>query len=107
MKLTIAEVKEMFKKEFENNEIADIEVYAPMSEGKHYPNHFSTDNCKPVDEYDDSTLVGLWELMDETDYEHSILGNSSERADFEAWYDDKNAKVLVLLKSTAHDGEAE
>lgn len=35
--------------------------------------------------------------MDEEDYQHSILANSCEVADFAQWYDDKDAKVLVMM----------
>lgn len=82
----------MFKGEY-----VDIEFYEPRSWGKHKPLRFHTDNCDYVDSASDIRAVHLWELMSEEDYEYSILANSSERADFDMWYDDKNAKVLCIM----------
>lgn len=90
--MTVAEVKEMFKGEY-----VDIEFYEPRSWGKHAPHRFHTDNCVSVDSASDIRDVHLWELMSEEDYDNSILANSSERADFDMWYDDKNAKVLCIM----------
>lgn len=39
----------------------------------------------------------LYSLMDETEYNNSILANTDTYADFANWYDDKNAKVLCAL----------
>lgn len=92
--MTVKEIKEIY-----DGNYVDLEVYKPMSTGKHYPHCFHTDNCKSVLEYNDNDDVGLWELMDEYDYEHSILANGDISADFEDWYGNKEAKVLcVMLK---------
>jgi hypothetical protein len=90
--MTIKEVKEMYKGQYD-----EIEVYEPNSRGNHYPNHFHTDNCKYTEEYSDESEVGLYELMNEDDYEHSINANSCVTTDFEEWYDDKEAKVLCIM----------
>lgn len=92
IKMTIKEVKEMYKGEY-----ADVEVYKTDEVGDHYPRHFHTDNCKAIDDYMEEAEVGLYELMDEEEYNNSILANTSERADFADWYDDKEAKVLCIM----------
>lgn len=99
MKMTIKEVKEMYKEKFDNGEVYDIEVYEPRGWGRHYPDHFHTDNCDFVDEseWNDDTFVELYELMNEEDYRYSIDANSCISTNFEEWYDDKNAKVLVMM----------
>lgn len=92
--MTIKEVKKMYKGQYE-----DIEVYKPNSIGRYYPNHFHTDNCKFTEEYSDESEVGLYELMVEEDYKHSINANSCVTTDFEEWYGNKKAKVFcVMLK---------
>lgn len=83
--MTVAEVKEMYK----NRDYVDMEVYTG--------DHFHTDFCKWTDEYSDDSEVKGWSLMDEEEYNNTILANACPQADFEEWYDDKNAKVLVLL----------
>ena len=90
--MTIKEVKEMY-----DGEYVDVEVYEPNSRGEYYPNHFHTDNCKLTEEFTDESKVGLYELMDEEDYEHSINANSCMETDFEEWYDNKDAKVLCIM----------
>lgn len=47
------------------NNYDDIEVYYPLSTGRHYPNYFHTDNCKLVDNYNELSQVGFYELMGE------------------------------------------
>lgn len=106
---TIKEIKELYEKEFRNEEIYDIEVYKPCSWGRYYPNCFHTDNCNFVDEseWNDETKVGLHELMNEEDYQHSIDANNSIPTNFEEWYGDKNAKVLVLMLADDYDCDNE
>ena len=90
--MTIKEVKEMYKGQYD-----EIEVYSTGNVGRHYPNHFHTDNCRFTEEYTDESEVGLYELMDEEDYDRSIMANCSEHADFGEWYDNKDAKVLCIM----------
>lgn len=90
---TVKDVKELYKGEY-----AEIEVYKPVGVGEHYPDHFHTDNCKGIEEgFDDESEVGLYELMDEDDYNDSILANSCMKADFGEWYGSKDAKVLCMM----------
>jgi hypothetical protein len=35
--------------------------------------------------------------MSEEEYDHSILANTSDKADFIDWYGDKDAKVLCIM----------
>lgn len=90
--MTIKNVKDMYKGKYE-----DIEIYRPCSIGEHYPNHFHTDNCSFTEEFTDESEVGLYELMDEEDYNNSIMSNVSDYADFEGWYGNKNAKILCIM----------
>lgn len=39
------------------------------------------------------------QLMNEEEYEHTLLANDCTTADFEDWYGDKDAKVLVVAIS--------
>ena len=47
--------------------------------------------------YDDDMEVGLYELMDEEEYNNTIMANCDIYADFEDWYGDKDAKVLCVM----------
>lgn len=82
---TVKEVKEMYKNEFDY-----VEVYKTTC-GK--ADHFHTDNCIEVD-YEEDTLVYMWELMDEWEYNHSILANTD--FSFDDIFD-KNDKILVMM----------
>lgn len=75
---------------------ADIEVYKPNNCGEYYPNHFHTDNCKFTDDWTEDSYVKLVDLMDEEDYNNSLMENC-DSADFEEWYGDKNAKILCMM----------
>lgn len=41
--------------------------------------------------------VMCYGLVNEKEYNNTIMINSSEQADFEEWYEDKNAKVLIIV----------
>ena len=96
--MTIAEVKELYKGEY-----TEVEVYEPINRGKHNPNRIHTDNCydlgdcSPHGNYAEDMAVGLYQLMSEEDYNHTLLSNADLYADFEGWYGDKNAKVLCIM----------
>ena len=90
--MTVKEVKEMYEGQYK-----EIEVYSTWNVGKHYPDHFHTDNCKFTEEFTDESKVGLYELMDEEDYNHSIMANASDYVDFEDWFGNKNAKILCIM----------
>ena len=82
--MTVGEVKEMYSGRY-----VDCEIWEDGGNGT-----FHTDNIRSRDDGDD---VVDWELMDEDDYEHSVLANSCTVADFESWYGDSGAKVLCIL----------
>lgn len=91
--MTFKEVKELYKGEY-----VDVEVWQPTYGcGGYYPLSFHTDNCEGVEYIDDNELIGLWQLMDEYDYNHSICANCCVSADFDEWYGDKDAKVLCVM----------
>jgi len=61
-----------------------------------------TDNTACMDmKVDDlpERFTGDVQLMCEQEYDDTLLGNSSMCADFEDWYGDKDAKVLVVVLS--------
>ena len=103
-------VKELLK--MYHGEYADVEIYIPRSIGEHYPTVFHTDNCEWV--YSDSVganvlmdvnfekladeEVGLYELMDEEEYNNSIRANSSEPCPtFDELYGNSSEKVLCIM----------
>ncbi len=94
--MTLGELKKQFAGHY-----VELEVYVPVSKGEHYPNCFHTDNCRSAEmcsvAVTDDTEVGLYELMDEDDYNHTLLANGGETADFADWYGDKGAKVLCAM----------
>lgn len=76
---------------------ADIEIYKFI--GKKHSIH--TDNIKDsayssIDELPDEVECDC-QIMDEEDYNRTILANGGEKSDFEGWYGDKNAKVLIVV----------
>lgn len=89
-------IKELTEK-YNNYDV--IEVYYPLSSGKHYPNHFHADNCKPTDDYSELARVGFYELMGESEYNNTLLANSDVSADFADWYGNSNAQVLCVMLS--------
>ena len=96
--MTIKEVIEENKGKY-----TELEVYKAMSGGKYYPSNFHMDNCRSLGEnsphgnYDDDMEVGLYELMNEEEYNNTIMTNCDIYADFEEWYGDKDAKVLCIM----------
>lgn len=94
--MTVKEVKAMFSGEY-----ADCEVYEAKSHGAHYPNYFRASNCDYTDEYNDNSEVGLWELMNEEDYNYSLYAEVNSEADFGEWLGDKNAKILCIMLADA------
>lgn len=91
-------IADLLKEEVEK--CACVELYG-------YVNHhhsFHTDNIVPLD--DELNFKELYctdineidfEVMDEDDYNNTVLANACESADFEELYGDKNAKVLVVV----------
>lgn len=76
------EIKDMF-----DGDYVEVEVYKPLSTGRYYPNG----------DYTEDMEVGLHELVDEEDYNQSLLAGCDITADFEDWYGDRNAKILCIM----------
>jgi hypothetical protein len=91
--MTIGELKERLKKQ--GTEYCDIEVFVKACSNSRLT--FRTDDIRGIDDYNDNSKVLDYRIMDEKDYDTSILANGCIRADFEEWYDDKNAKVLCIM----------
>lgn len=79
--MTIKDIKKIYQGQY-----SDIEVYSGDS--------FHTDSCQPVDDYKDNFVVKKWQLMDEEDYNSTILANCGIR--FEEIHE-KIDKILCLL----------
>jgi hypothetical protein len=79
--------------------IADFEIYESVGRGEHFPNHFHTDSCKPADfpDLDQERDRILYAVMDEEEYNDTLLANTCIEADFAEWYNNKDAKVLVIM----------
>lgn len=80
---------------------AEVEIYR-FTQQDRYIRGIHTDNTASMDmkvgDLPDE-FKGDVQLMDEEEYDSTILANSSMSADFEDWYGNKNAKVLVVVLS--------
>ena len=79
----------------------DFEIYR-FNQADGYIRGIHTDNTACMDmKVDDlpDEFKGEVQLMDEEEYDHTLLANSSMSADFEEWYGNKDAKVLVVALS--------
>lgn len=89
--MTIREIMNKYE-----NQAAEVEVY--VAEGS--IDHLHTDRIEAVEgldmdhDYDLATEI-TYEEMDEATYDQTIMANG-DGADFEEWYDDKDATVLVI-----------
>lgn len=62
--------------------------------------HFHTDSCEWVDPESidrDAEMELDWEVMDQDEYNRTILANADEIADFAETYGDADATVLCIL----------
>lgn len=106
--MKVKELLELWKAE-----IADFEIYQLFSENR----GFHTDNLKyyirkeyirdekvfVLDDEGFPKLVNVldsevkeWLVADEKECNKTIFANSCESADFESWYNDSTAKVLLI-----------
>lgn len=83
--MTITDVIKMNEGKF-----VDVEVYRGDTS-------FHTDQIRWVENYSDDENVISWKLIDEDEYDHTVLANTCEFADFAEWYDDENVQVLCIL----------
>ena len=86
--MTVAEVKELYKGEY-----VDLEVYNHF----HGDNCVELSNCSPEGDYTEDMEVGLYELMDQSEYNNTLMANCDIYADFDDWYGNKNAKILCIM----------
>lgn len=89
-------VNEVLEKEY-NDSIASYEIWKYTDKTR----RLHTDFIKNIDEeYSRDILGGLqiesYHIMDEDEYNSTICANC-DSADFEEWYDNKDAKVLVIV----------
>lgn len=87
--MKIKEAIAMLSKEYTNIEVW---MYTDKSKRLH------TDYVKNIDdEYDEEIEIDDYYIMDEDEYNRTILANCGEYADFATWYDDKDEKVVVIM----------
>ena len=91
--MTVGEVKNMFKDQY-----ADVEYYRNTFNCTHQID-FNLEYCTSVDacEVNDDMETVSYQLADEDTYDKTVLANSEIAADFEDWYENKDAKVLCIL----------
>lgn len=96
MKTTKKELQEIAK----INHVAAVELWQTTNSQEHYQG-IHTDTITSCDEEleDMPTILDIVEyrIMDEEEYNNTVLANGCINADFEDWYGDKNAKVLVVI----------
>lgn len=87
--MTIKDIKEIFA-----NEYTDIEYYRYQ-----FQNHRSihTDYIESVDDITENETVEDWLLADQETYSNTVYANAGAKADFTEWYDDAEAKVLIVI----------
>ncbi len=91
-------IKELLDKY--DGQYVDYEVYCRVGKIGH-SRIFHTDTIEEILEggYRDTWEILDYELMNEQDYDTSVLANASPEADFAEWYGDKEAKLLCILVS--------
>lgn len=97
--MKIKELKELLKDE--SKKYVDVEYYTLNNKNVNKVIH--TDTIQAIKEVNDDMKVLDYQLMTEDDYNNTILANTCERADFGVWYDDENAKVLVVIVEEAKE----
>ena len=88
------------------NEVTDVEVYRFTSKvHKLHTDYIENINWDYGEDYYENREAVTYEIMDEDDYNRTILANYSDSADFDAWYGDSDAKVLVIVIGENEDIE--
>ena len=88
--MTVKELKESLYGQY-----ADCEVYR-FRDDEHVVH---AEYVIAVNEVADDDEVCSYRLMNEAEYNKTIYANSSYTADFEDYFEDKNAKVLIIVLS--------
>lgn len=89
-------VKEIMKENKEKFDAFEVWAYTDPSHRLHTDFITNVDEEYSKAEYENKEAVH-YEIMDESEYDNSILANSNTSADFAEWYDSANAKVLVIV----------
>lgn len=79
-------------KNLEKNNYTELEVYKEINKG--YARSFHGDFMKEVENYTGLEEVNIWTIMNEDDYNNSILANCCVQ--FDEIYN-KNDKILAIL----------
>lgn len=87
-------LKEMKLKE--NGNYVDMEVFY-LNNSKDVSYH--TDKIKSCDDYEDNMTIIDYRLMNEQEYNDTVLANSCIEADFQDWYGKTDCKILVAIVS--------
>lgn len=91
--MTIKEVKEHYKGQY-----VDCEIYRFSGSAHNIHGDFIyTPDDVVNDQYDENEEVVYENLMDEEEYDMTINANSGVTTDFDEWYGNKNAQVLVII----------
>ena len=78
--------------ELHNDFLEDAQLEYDMEKGC-----LDTNGNNSVDYVTDGVIGYEWYMLDDRDYDYTCLANTNERADYESWYGDKDAKVLVIV----------
>lgn len=91
--MTVSEIIEK-----ENGNYAEVEVwqYTDKSHRLHSDFIRNIDGQYAIDCYEFCEAHD-YRIMDEEEYNATVLANTSEYADFDSWYGNKDAKVLVIM----------
>lgn len=94
-------VSETIKELQNSNDYVEYQIYAYTDRTHREHGDFITDDLNEIYgiEFLKDKEVLHYEIMDEERYNETILANCCTSADFEVWYDDKDAKVLVMFLS--------
>lgn len=93
--MTIKEVKEHYKGQY-----VECEIYrfTDFTHRVHSDFIYTPDDIEN-DLYNENEEVVYEELMDEEEYGMTVIANCDVTADFEDWFGDKNAQILVIILS--------
>lgn len=92
-------VKEIIDEVYASSkEITNFEVwkYSDKTHRLHTDFIENLDGIYSKEQYE-NLMVDDYYIMDEHYYDETICANGCVRADFEEWYDNKDAKVLVIM----------
>ena len=93
--MTIKEVKEQYKGQY-----VECEIYRFTGSVHNIHSDFIyTPDDVEDDQYNENEEVVYEELMDEEEYGRTVIANGDVTADFEDWFGDKNAQILVIILS--------